>query len=142
MYKIVLQTENFITTLDRVRRILIWKLLLQSFSYPLCINIHTEIIHSATFTHTPHSYRITHTHTHLWVLGPCHHLHNVQWAGIETPIIGNLGNALPGDPSGSHDLLYLGCTEMTMGREGEKIVMWNVKGKPWGTITHSVQFAW
>jgi len=80
MYKIVLQTENFITTLERVRRILIWKLLLQSFSYPLCIHIDTETIHSATFTHTPHSYKIT--HTHLWVLGPCHHLHNVQWAGI------------------------------------------------------------
>lgn len=141
MYTIVSQTENFITTLDRVSGILIWKLLLQSFSYPLYINIYREMIHTATFTHTPHSYRITHTHTSGFLVPAIIYIMFSEQAE-QTPITGNLGNALPGDPSGSHDLLYLGCTEMTMGREGGKIVMWNVKGKPWGTITHSVKYTW
>lgn len=76
-------------------------------------------MHSHTSIHTG-SY--THTHTSGFLVPAIIYITFSEQAQ-QTPITGNLGNAPPGDPSGSHDLLYSGCTEMTMGREEEKIVI-------------------
>lgn len=91
MYKIILKTENFITTLDRVSRY--W---FQSCYYNLSIIPFASTYTQRSFTQL-HS--LTHPiHTHLGFLVPAIIYISAQWAGIADTTTGNLGNALPEIP--------------------------------------------